>query len=231
MITFCIPWRTDNSYREVTFQFVTQTLRKEWPEDEILVADTGSKPFSRSASRNAAAKMATGDVLVFLDADSYVSLYQLRQAVGRVVTEGAPWGFPYDFYYSLTAPGTTKFMMEGKVDEDDIVFTFPGPDPFDRPASVGGCVVVSKVAFEEVKGYDERFIGWSFEDRAFAYALEGRYGPAFRVPGALYHLWHPEPEKERFGQPRMEANRTLANLYRDAVDRPEVMGEIIANRS
>lgn len=235
MISFCIPFRTDNAHREASFQFVTQTLKKEWPDDEILIADSRDEPFSRSKSRNAAAAKATGSVLVFLDADSYVSLWQLRQAVSAVRPHRTrQWIFPYDIYYSLTAPGTLKWMtssfLDGGIDEHDCVHVFPGFDPFAHPASVGGCVVASREAFERVGGYDERFVGWAFEDRAFAYALEAFYGPAPRVLGPLYHLWHPDVEADKFAHPHMEANRALCNRYEAARSDPQAMAQILFER-
>lgn len=228
MISFCIPFRTDNAQREISFQFITQTLKKEWPDDEILISDTGHRPFNRSASRNEAGEHAKGHTLVFLDADSYVPLIQLRQAIE--MSERHEWGFPFDLYYSLTAPGSLKFMTADDhfdFDTNDAIYTFPGPDPFDRPASVGGCVIVKKHAFVRVGGYDERFIGWAFEDRAFAYSLEAFYGPAFRAAGPLYHLWHPDVETDKFAHPQMEANRVLCNRYAAAVDNEFEMRKLI----
>jgi len=231
VISFCIPFRTDNGHRETSFQFVTQTLKKEWPDDEILIADSRDELFSRSKSRNAAAAKATGSVLVFLDADSYVPLRQLREAITAIENwAGMDWMFPYSLYYSLTAPGTLKLMATGEADERDCVYVFPGPDPYDRPVSVGGCVIVRREAFERVGGYDERFIGWAFEDRAFAYSLEAFYGPALRVIGPLYHLWHPDVETDKFAHPQMEANRALCNRYEAARNSPVAMRQIIEER-
>lgn len=230
MISICIPWRTDHGPREADFKFVLAFLEAQWPwpETQIVVCDSHNEIFSRSASRNKAAEMAMGDTLVFLDADTFVSRAQIEHAVVAANTLDFGWCFPYDTYYALSAPGSLRFMMGQSVTESDAEFVFPGPDPVDRPASVGGCVVVRADAFALVGGYDERFIGWSFEDRAFAHALETLYpsGPR-RVMGPIYHLWHPAPEAECFGQPHMEANRALGNRYRDAVGDPQKMAEII----
>lgn len=214
MISFLIPWRSDYGYRETAFQFVHQTLLKEWPDQEVLYGDSGDEIFSRSASRNLLAEKAKGDIFVFVDADSYVPCFQLRYALERVTD----WCFPYDLYYSLTAPGSLKFMTTGEADQNDCVYIFPDPvHPFDRPPSVGGCVVVSREGFDAVGGYDERFIGWSFEDRAFAYSLETMYGRAPRIAGPLYHLWHPETSTDQFAQPHMRTNQALCSRYQDAL--------------
>lgn len=226
MISFCIPYRPVDQYRKEAFDVVHRSLVYDWPDDEILISDSGDDPFSRSKSRNDAARSSTGDTLVFVDADSFVSKEQIQVAVTTATTFG--WCFPYDRYYSLTPTGSDYFRSFGEVATiHDVLFTFPGPDPVDRPPSVGGCVVVRRGAFEAVGGYDERFLGWSFEDRAFAYALEALYGRARRVSGALYHLWHPTPEELCFGQPHMEDNRALCRRYEEARTNPHQMSALV----
>jgi glycosyltransferase involved in cell wall biosynthesis len=225
VISFCIPFRADKWKRKNSFEFVRSFLEEQWPDDEVIEADTGELPFGRSSSRNYAAKQAKGDVLIFLDADSFVWSAQIQHAVHAARSAG--WSFPYDLYHSLTEEGSVSFMNGVVPREDFFEFTFPGPDPIDRPASVGGCVVVRRDAFETVGGYDERFVGWSFEDRAFASSLAALYGPAPRIPGPLYHLWHPAPEEECFGQPHMEENRSLYNRYREAEGNPPAMRALV----
>jgi glycosyltransferase involved in cell wall biosynthesis len=227
-ISFCIPYRGVNEFRRITFAYIQSKLAAEWPNEEVVVFDNGDEPlFSRSGSRNKAAAKARGDILVFLDADSYVSPTQVMSAISASRITG--WCFPYDTYYALTPGGTQRFIDgDYPFNEADVWAVFPDPlKPEERPASVGGCVTVHREAFETVGGYDERFIGWSFEDRSFAYSLEAFYGATPRVKGPLYHLWHPAPEEECFGQPYMEANRALANRYRDAVGNQDLMHALV----
>jgi GT2 family glycosyltransferase len=119
---------------------------------------------------------------------------------------------PYDVYYSLSKRGTENFRLGLDV-VPDAVHVFPSvetPEP-----AVGGAVVVSRAAFEEVGGYDERFVGWGWEDTSFAIALEKLCGPQTRVPGPLYHLWHPSVELDCFDHPHLEHNRSIFHQYRD----------------
>src|SRR5690606_20504372 len=56
----------------------------------------------------------------------------------------------------------------------------------------GGVNVVSRAMWEDVGGFDERFVGWGHEDRAFVHAVEVLHGPRARVPGHMLNLWHPK---------------------------------------
>lgn len=228
MISFIIPFRSDGTReREYSFAFLTDWLEYEFDGEEIIIADQPGEVFSRAGSRNTGAEIATGDTLVFMDADSWVSAEQLWEGInvcGR--TTHACWDFPYNVYYSLSRSGTEEFF-DGDLN-CDYEYVFPGADPVDRPPSVGGCVVVSRHAFDTVHGYDETFFGWGFEDRAFALSLETLCGPVIRVPGPLYHLWHPAPEEERFSQAHIEGNRVVYVAYQEAAGNPEMMCALVA---
>lgn len=235
MISFLIPFghvgAQPDAHRQTAFDFVHQHLKEDWPDAEIK---TGSVcrdgVFDRALTRNSLAEIATGDPLVFLDADSYVSKVQMQAGIENCgVRTHAAWGFGYDTYYCLSPLGTTE-LIAGTEKRPHYDYVFPGPDPNDRPAAVGGCVIVSRFAFEIVNGYDERFVGWGFEDRAFALALETMVGTYMRAVGPLYHLWHPEPEEERFGQPNLEHNRWLYTQYQNARGNPALMRALIQGR-
>lgn len=230
MISFIIPFRSEEPERIESFNLVHATLVADFPDDEIVVADwplDDSDPWERSKARNRGALYADGDVLVFVDADSYVPANQLRRGIENCgYRTHAAWGFPFDKYYSLSEKGTKEFYS-GLVGCPEYDYTFPGPDPFDRPDAVGGCVIVSRWAFETVHGYDERFVGWGFEDRCFAIALETLCGVGIRTQGPLWHLWHPEPEEQRFAQPYIGDNRTLYAEYEAAKGSPEMMRALV----
>jgi hypothetical protein len=75
---------------------------------------------------------------------------------------------------------------------------------------------VPRGLFESVDGFDERFAGWGYEDRAFFYACRTFGGLTLRVPGPAYHLWHqPAAERQAAVGPR-SANRLLGARYEEA---------------
>lgn len=224
-VSFVVPFRAENEYRLESFGHVLCGLQYAWPaaRAEIWVSDNPGE-FNRSAARNQGAMATAGEVLVFVDADSEVPYDQMQRAVSRVGGFGG-WAFPYDSYCSLTQTGSRKKMTRETLDPTDYAYVFPSPET--PEPSVGGCVVVSREAFDIVGGYDERFIGWGEEDRAFAIALSTLVGPAFVEPGPLYHLWHPAPEEVRFDQPNFMGNRRLCNRYREASGNPVAMKSLV----
>jgi GT2 family glycosyltransferase len=214
LIAFIVPFRSDEPERKRSFEFVTNSLEIGFPNAPIYVSHMGD-PFNRSASKNAGARLASAnecDIFVFVDADSYVRFDQIYEACA-FVRDGMPWALPYDVYYSLSQEGTENFYVGLNVGPNNCVHVFPSietPEP-----AVGGCVVVSREAFETVHGYDERFIGWGWEDTSFALALEKLCGRSTRVPGPLHHLWHPSVELDCFDHDYLEHNRYLFHQYRD----------------
>lgn len=231
MISFIIPYRSDGTKeRERSFRFVYGELALYFPDAEIIVADNDG-PFSRAAARNEGAKSATGELLGFVDADSWVRPQQLDALISheRFVSIKSGPMFPYSRYYALSELGTEEFF-KGAMRPWEVEYVFPGPDPIDRPPAVGGVIAVRREDFDLVNGYDERFRGWGEEDRAFAFALETLVGPLMRVEGDLYHLWHPAPESERFDGPHFAANRALGDRYRVAAGDRDAMRSIIDSR-
>jgi hypothetical protein len=222
MISILVPYR-DNAAGErseafeASFQSVRRSLRlpTEPGAVEMLRGDSGDEIFNRSKTRNQLAKSAKGEILVFLDADTAWVPDQLHESIYAVKNLGG-WSFPYTRYCALTEPGSHRFMSEGPDALTPIDFEYVFPSPETPEPSVGGCVVVDRKAFDTVAGYDERFIGWGFEDRAFSIALETMVGSPVRIPGSIYHLWHPDPVEERFGQPHIQDNQMLHNRYRNA---------------
>jgi predicted glycosyltransferase involved in capsule biosynthesis len=73
-------------------------------------------------------------------------------------------------------------------------------------------LAVPRKLWDEVGGFDERFVGWGGEDNAFWHACTVISGaePA-RVPGYAYHLWHPAASNKRDAQYR--TNRELWRRY------------------
>jgi hypothetical protein len=230
LISFLIPFRSEDKHRMHSFHWLCDLVVNDWPDSELFVAGNDGEPFNRSGSRNVAAQMCHGDILVFQDADSYVPVDQMEAAIGHLVDGSASFVYPYTHYYSLTELGTAQFMSNPGAlpQQEDIEYLFPSeetPEP-----SVGGCVIMTREAFEKVRGYDTRFMGWGEEDRAMAMALETLAGNGLRIMGPLMHLWHPHPESKCFGSPYFLDNRVLCNRYREAHQNTPAMLALVSER-
>jgi hypothetical protein len=216
MISFLVPFYGDDPVRLRLLREVTRELRQWFPDDEVLVGGPGEP--SRAVTRNWLAQESSGDILAFVDADTIIPPTQVRAAAKWITDGEVQWVLPYQSYYSLTEAGTAAFLHGDPSPETDYVFPSPeAPEP-----SVGGVIMMTRSAFATVNGYDERFIGWGEEDRAFAMALSVLVGLERRISGLVYHLWHPAPESVRFHQSYFEHNRALCNRYREAYNGHDV---------
>lgn len=237
-VAFIIPfWGTD-PFRRQSFEYLNEVLREEFRGWESTVFTYGGETHNRSATRNELATRALdagAEILVFIDADSIPTPGAIQGALPTVMLRKS-WLLPYTNYYNLTQEGSRQFMeappwaVWRAEDGFEYEYVFPGPDPHDRPASVGGSVIVHKEAWEKVNGYDERFRGWGGEDRAFAYALETMTRDLLRYPSPIYHLWHPAPEDQRFDNPDWERNRVLLQRYEKAHLMPALMSALVKER-
>ena len=77
-------------------------------------------------------------------------------------------------------------------------------------------------------GYDERFIGWGFEDVAFQISMTTLIGEQSRIEGNLYHLWHPLAARLRsIKSGQLEKNRELCLRYSQAAGNKESIRELL----
>lgn len=208
-VSCIVPFRSTDPYREELFELVMSRIMTLMPDWELVVGDCEGE-FSRSAARNAGASFAEGDVLVFCDADTVWNADFLDAAVDLA----KPWALPYSMYYNLNEKATEALLDDDSM--DDLVV--PSESEYDHALDyvISGTVVVTREAYDTVGGYDERFIGWGYEDDAFATALTAFYGGPQRVDGFVCHLWHPVDNGDAFDHPYIDHNRKLHQQYKQA---------------
>jgi GT2 family glycosyltransferase len=147
----------------------------------LRVIAEGAKPWSPGAARNAGARAAQGDVLLFNDADTVAPLEQLVTACQLAKSEpGLVYG--YDAYYRLSPDGTNLALVGNLLERCPLLETFYAPPSL-------GVAAISRAAFDELGGFDEGFVDWGYEDVDFAQRAAA-LAPLRRVPGPAWHLWH-----------------------------------------
>jgi len=148
-------------------------------------------------------------VYVLADADSVLhDPADLKTAIARVVG-GEPWAIPHSRVYRLNAKESQR-LADDPIAPARLGWTCR---PMYYAVAGGGITVVSREAFEAVRGIDARFLGWGGEDLTFGWALETLVGEAWRGAGQLIHLWHPHPAPNLRGSIESEA---LVAIYRSA---------------
>lgn len=214
-----IPYKADFGRRDLLWSYVLKRYKKLMPQIEICVGIDQHNPFCRSKAVNNAAKKASGDVFLIVDADVIFEpelIEEIREQIPK-----HPWIASCKYGYLLTKEATDRLLGEGpqtkiQIKQEDIL----------QNVTIFGTFLnaVPRRLFDDIGGFDERFIDWGGEDQAFARALETLCGPHFRLEGVNYHLWH-EPANEF--HPHYDSYINLLQRYYDATGNPSEMRKLI----
>jgi glycosyltransferase involved in cell wall biosynthesis len=146
-------------------------------------------PYNRGWGFNVGARLA-GDTgaLCLIDADLLAPPDFLRRCL-EGVQAGHRALLPYEELVYLTPESTEQAVAHRLA----AALRAPPSGPYAGQTysqSRGVCVCVEPALYFAVGGHDERFRGWGYEDTEFWDRL-GRAVPVTRLPGRLYHLYHP----------------------------------------
>jgi len=206
-VVVLVPWRGGDHIRERNWEWTRPHLEE--LGYEIVLGDRPG-PWARAAACNEAARQAGDwDIAVVADADTIPEPDAVKRAVGLVrTTPGAVR--PHDRLWNLSK---AQSVVAGQRGPEQVRLT-----PRAAQLLGGGLLVVSRVAWEKVGGYDERFIGWGHEDSALHTTLlaEAQWD---RISGQAWHLWH---RRDRTDTPERMANRKMMHevqeRYRDVIE-------------
>lgn len=187
-------------------------------------------PFNRSAALNRAAVEA-GDwsVAVVIDADVLVAPGQVEEAIVRASSTGGPVQ-AYTERLHLGPAGTRTMMGQCPV---TINLRLPAHRwrslPHERmPDSCSGALVVTRTLWDETGGFDERFVGWGYEDLAAKFAFETISGLEMpRIHGLLFHLFHTVAANHYPASPTVAANKEHCDRYAAAHRDREAMAALL----
>jgi hypothetical protein len=212
-----VPFRGDaGGWRDRNYAAVRPYL-EDLPY-HLEVGDSGASPFSISSTWNALAVSAgEWDLAVLHGADLWVDPARIVESVAMAARD-PDVGMVYAFTHAwrLTRAETTRFHR--------------GARKFSRVRTVGsfygGVRVIRRALWEEAAGFDERFVGWGHEDRAFAHVTGILSSGHRRVHrGTMANLWHPRrhqtPDDPYFGH--QAANYALYAEVLGIMDRPAMI--------
>lgn len=214
-----VPRRADNGHRDKLWDFCKgYWATMDWP---IYEGDHLEGPFNRSAGVNRAAALA-GDweTALVIDSDVIVDTIATKQAVELAEKTGRQV-FPFRDYRALNNQGAQKIMQGFQ----------GGWMPFVKQTfkdNRSACFAIPRRTWNKIGGFDERFIGWGFEDVAFAFAASAAAGNYLRLSGDLWHLWHPKSTENNHQSKLYLANRDLCARYAEAMYSWEDMSALLS---
>jgi len=173
---------------------------------EVYVGeDQGPGRFNAAAARNRAAALAgTWDVGIFADADTVPGDGEDIKRAVMLAHERKRFVRPYKQYIQLSEEATDRWLRDGPHEDGWKVLGASVPE--------GGLAIVPRSLFDAVGGYDERFVGWGWEDTAFAQACRVTRG-FHQTGGQVFHFWHPITPDRNTSDPQFLANRALGQRY------------------
>lgn len=214
-LSILVPFRDADGTRTQGWSWIRRRWAHYWPEAEIVEAsDDGVDPFCKSMAVNNAAKQATGDVFVILDADTWIDPRWMHKALDWLGRKS--WVIPASRAMRLTELFSLKLMTEiepagGELPPISTAWS-KGQTEIYSPV-VGFLWVMPRAGFEAVGGMDERIRGWGGEDTSFTRAMdviwgaESGKGAHMKLPGTVMCLWHERP-RDRVGRTWRGQDRT-----------------------
>lgn len=180
-----VPRRDDGGRRDLLWSFIKRAYWATMPGYQVVEGYHIEGPFNRSAGVNIAAKIAGNwDIAVIADGDAWVPKNQLDAAV-NLARESNKLVSAFTELRMLSERSTERILASGSLPTK--VRWFESVKKNHRSI----CLVVPRVVFEAVRGFDEGFRGWGGEDDAFWLSCRLASGQPERVDGPAFHLYHP----------------------------------------
>lgn len=227
-VSVLIPYHEDSAQRAKLLDHVLKWWRQHMPAEwEVIIGGCDSEEWCKAEAYADALRGATGQYLIFADAD--VMTPGAPVAV-QALRDGWPWARSHDLVVRLNSQ-TTEELIHNSPAVSWSAKTFAESPlcwedwPYEQRAAGAG-VAVQRDVYENVP-HDPRFLGWGCEDEAWGIALQVMYGQEAKVRGMpCIHLWHPpQPKELRNGALK---SQVLLAQYRAARHQPEAQMEMAA---
>lgn len=194
-ISVLVPYRPDGGVRDFIFNKVLDRYNKVFPQIELCIGEdtSGHELFCRSSAINNAADKSTGDILILCDGDVIYNKYFFDDFAEKM--GDLPYIHPFFRTFKLSENMSTKILSEELLKPPK---RLSPSDVYEYTTIVTPqfMFAVKRDAFYRIGKMDEGFIGWGEEDRALMFMLRKTYGEVPRLKKTLYHIWHPEAQKD-----------------------------------
>lgn len=202
-VVILVPRRRDYALRDDLWAWCRARWERILPGVAIYEGHHDDGPFNRSAALNRAADLADADgrwdVALVIDSDVFVRKSQVEQAIATAARTGLTtwahrrWRGLNEYWTRRVVKDGRDFGAENDREDMDVLVERT------NPISWSCCIAIPRKVWDELGGFDERFVGWGYEDMAVQAAIVGLFGHE-RIEGDVYHLWHDRP----FGNGRLD---------------------------
>jgi len=208
-ITYIIPHRNVDTYREKNLMVVLDWIRLLKYAKEIIVVEQDDSPkldlpkdinhifiknagqFTKSWAMNVGIRAASNDLIVMCDSDCFFSVNDMNLFLDKMIKGNYKVGSPNHYNFTRLKKDDTEH-----VHKNIKTFNEPRKDIKSGAGLTGGCFAATKESLFHIKLWDEDFMGWGGEDSAMGSKFT-KAGWTIASKGALrteflgYHLWHP----------------------------------------
>ena len=221
-VAVCVPRRSDGGRRDELWKF----CRPWWTEfGPIFEGASPEGPFNRSAAINDAVRQAgPRDVYLVVDGDVVIDPALVHAAIESAADTGC-LAYPFTDYIGLSESFTAE-VLDGFAGN-----WHPGAEIRMRNGRhVSSVLAVPAELWAKVRGFDDRFRGWGWDDLGFEGACR-HHGEPTRQRGTVWHLWHPTAPENTKGAdtyrctPSYVAGCELSRRYRKTPDIDSMVAE------
>jgi len=190
----------ENGRREQLWQWVKKRYEIQFPYADICLGYYDEKPFSTSRALNIAYNQSdkNREYLFIVGADTIFDNHQYLSVMEMFDSDKYDIVIPFcrGVYFSkeytdilLNQPPNISIRDTW---DEAINPPFLSGALFPNNGSAYGVYFIRRSCWEEVGGYDNRFIGWGYEDRATGIILETLFDSriAYLSYSTLWHLYH-----------------------------------------
>lgn len=195
-INFIVYYRKDTQDREFNLKQSVHYLFTKFPKSLITIIHDGPAPdtdfvkylrncplnvkasfienhgeFRKSQAYNVGAEATQAPVLCFWDVDVLIDERFIHKAYTAIVEGHSDHVYPFNgTFVDVQKDLFSDFLTRYNFSHVEKLWNAKHPSlHFASSESPGGCTMIGRGAFVKMGGYDDRFIGWGFEDTDFLY--------------------------------------------------------------
>tara|TARA_R110000803_G_scaffold63613_3_gene124312 strand:- start:1587 stop:2357 length:771 start_codon:yes stop_codon:yes gene_type:complete len=203
-ITYILTHHSENSLRDKNLHAVLSWIKSLKGNKEIILVEQGKVStiktfsdvkyvfafndnlFSKAWGMNIGTQYASNEYLVYVDSDCLCHKIDMESFTEKFIKDNYEVGSPNKYKYHYLSPKESDYIRENAIN-----FKLIKEDQINNIVSfAGGMFMVKKSIMNEIKLWDEDFIGWGFEDLAVEAKLNKITDKVLRCEYATFHLDH-----------------------------------------